>query len=255
MLFLCSHVVKLTTNSLWENTNLALQNYQAILSWHILNSTRNMGLILIHLNYRILKSCCCCCKVTSVMSNSVQPHRRQPTRLPYPWDSPGKNTGVGCHFLLQCMKVKSENEVVQSCPTLSDPMDCSLTSSSIHWIFQARVLEWVVISFSVWNPSCSLKKKDYTFEYVLCVIQCGWHFSRPCLISLPQVSFCPFQYTNGKLKLKIVKKRKKIKLTQLEWPMQVFLYTPSLLWAPQKLTYLPLGLGKSKYKKDNHPVT
>ena len=77
------------------------------------------------------------------MSDSVQPHRRQPTRLPHPWDSPGKNTGVGCHFLLQCMKVKSESEVAQSCPTLRNPMDCSLPGSSIHGIFQARVLEWV----------------------------------------------------------------------------------------------------------------
>ena len=72
------------------------------------------------------------------MSNSVQPHRRQPTRLPCPWDSPGKNTGVGCHFLLQCIKVKSESEVAQSCPTLSDPMDCSPPGSSIHGIFQTR---------------------------------------------------------------------------------------------------------------------
>ena len=76
------------------------------------------------------------------MSNSVWPHRRQPTRLPHPWDFPGKNTGVGCHFLLQCMKVKSESEVAQSCPTLSNPMDCSLPGSSVHGIFQARVLEW-----------------------------------------------------------------------------------------------------------------
>ena len=76
------------------------------------------------------------------MSESVLPHRQQPTRLPCPWDSPGKNTGVGCHFLLQCMKVKSESEVTQSCPTLSDPMDCSLPGSSIHGILQARVLEW-----------------------------------------------------------------------------------------------------------------
>ena len=82
------------------------------------------------------------------MSDSVRPHRRKPTRLPCPWDSPGKNTGVGCHFLLQCMKVKSEKEVVQSCLTLSDPMDCSLPSSSIHGIFQARVLEWGAIAFS-----------------------------------------------------------------------------------------------------------
>ena len=76
------------------------------------------------------------------MSDSVRPHRRQPTRLPRPWDSPGKNTGVGCHFLLQCLKVKSEREVAQSCLTLSDPMDYSLPGSSIHGIFQARVLEW-----------------------------------------------------------------------------------------------------------------
>ena len=74
--------------------------------------------------------------------------RPQPTRLPHPWDSPGKNTGVGCHFLLQCMKVKTESEVAQSCPTLSDPMDCSLPGSSIHGIFQARVLEWGAIAFS-----------------------------------------------------------------------------------------------------------
>ena len=64
-----------------------------------------------------------------------------------PWDSPGKNTGVGCHFLLQCMKVKSESEVAQSCPTLRDPMDCSLPGSSVHGIFQARVLEWGAIAF------------------------------------------------------------------------------------------------------------
>ena len=82
------------------------------------------------------------------MSYSVQPHRRQPTRLPHPWDSLGKNTGVGCHFLLQCMKVKSESEVSQLCPTLHDPMDCSLPGSCIHGIFQARVLEWGAIAFS-----------------------------------------------------------------------------------------------------------
>ena len=87
------------------------------------------------------------------MSDSVQPHRRQPTRLPSPWDSPGKNTGVGCHFLLQCMKVKSESEVGQSCLTFRDPMDCSLLGSSIHRIFQARVLEWVAIVFSESFPA------------------------------------------------------------------------------------------------------
>ena len=85
------------------------------------------------------------------MSDSVRPCRRQPTRLRHPWDSPGKNTGVGCHFLLQCMKVKSESEVTQSCPTLSDPMDCSPPGSSVHGIFQARVLEWGAIAFWVYT--------------------------------------------------------------------------------------------------------
>jgi len=73
----------------------------------------------------------------------------------HPWDSPGKNTGVGCHCLLQCIKVKSESEVAQSCPTLSDPMDCSPPGSSVHGIFQARVLEWGAIAFSsltLWDP-------------------------------------------------------------------------------------------------------
>ena len=80
---------------------------------------------------------------------ALWPHRRKPTRLPRLWDSPGKSTGVGCHFLLQCMKVKSESEVAQSCPTLSDPMDCSPPGSSVHGIFQARVLEWVAISYQI----------------------------------------------------------------------------------------------------------
>ena len=90
------------------------------------------------------------------MSDSVRPHRWQPTRLPHPRDSPGKNTGVGCHFLLQCMKVKSESEVAQSCLTLSDPMDCSLSGSSIHGIFQARVLEWGAI----WTVNFQMFKLD-----------------------------------------------------------------------------------------------
>ena len=82
------------------------------------------------------------------MSDSVRPHRRQPTRLPRPWDSPGKNTGVGCHFLLQCVKVKSESEVALSYPILRYPMDCSPPGSSVHGIFQTRVLEWGAIAFS-----------------------------------------------------------------------------------------------------------
>jgi len=92
------------------------------------------------------------------MSDSVRPHRRQPTRLPRPWESPGKNTGVGCHFLLQCMKVKSESEDTQSCPTLSDPMDCSLPGFSVPGILQARTLEWVAISFSsAWKWKVKVK--------------------------------------------------------------------------------------------------
>ena len=93
------------------------------------------------------------------MSDSVRPHRRQPTRLPRPWDSPGKNTGVGCHLLLQCIKVKSESEVTQSSPTLRDPMDCSLPGSSVHGIFQARVLEWGAIAFSVITVETISKQK------------------------------------------------------------------------------------------------
>ena len=80
------------------------------------------------------------------MSDPQRPHGLQPSSLLHPWDFPGKSTGVGCHFLLQCRKVKSESEVAQSCLTLSDPMDCSLPGSSIHGIFQARVLEWGAIA-------------------------------------------------------------------------------------------------------------
>ena len=98
------------------------------------------------LNRSVGEDYCCCCQVASVMSDSVRPQRWQPTRLPCPWDSPGKNTGVGGHFLLQCMKVKSESEVTQSCLTLSNPMDCSLPGSSVHEI--VWVLEWVATAFS-----------------------------------------------------------------------------------------------------------
>ena len=78
-------------------------------------------------------------------------HRRQPTRLPRPWHSPSKKTGVGCHCLLQCMKVKSESEVTQSRPTVRNPMDCSPPGFSVHGIFQARVLEWGASAFSDLN--------------------------------------------------------------------------------------------------------
>ena len=97
------------------------------------------------------------------MFDSVRPHRQQPTRLLCPWDSPGKNTGVGYHFLLQCMKVKSESEVAQSCPTLSNPKDWSLQGSSVHGIFQARVLEWGAIAFSEILHSALLKTSKITY--------------------------------------------------------------------------------------------
>ena len=97
------------------------------------------------------------CSVTSVVSSFLPPFGLQPTKLLCPWDSPGKNTGVGCHFHLQCMKVKSEREVAQLCPTLSDPMDHSPPGSSIHGSFQARVLEWGAIAFSVCGPYLTLK--------------------------------------------------------------------------------------------------
>ena len=86
-------------------------------------------------------------------------------QVPRPWDSPGKNTGVGCHFLLQCMKMKSESEVAQSCPTLSNPMDCSLPGSCIHRIFQARVLEWGPIAFSEKPSSNSQRSLLFPFLF------------------------------------------------------------------------------------------
>ena len=84
-------------------------------------------------------------KLLQLCPTLCHPIDSSPARLPCPWDSQGKNTGVGCHFHLRCMKVKSESEIVQSCLTLSNPMDCSLPGSSVHGIFQARVLEWGAI--------------------------------------------------------------------------------------------------------------
>ena len=123
------------------------------------------------------------------MSDSVRPHRWQPTRLPCPRDSPAKNTWVGCHFLLQCMKVKSEREVAQSCLTLRDPMDCSPPGSSLHEIFQARVLEWVAISFSIQpnRPSqypifvnywiCGVRNIFYTLVFLYIMLELSYILS------------------------------------------------------------------------------
>ena len=125
------------------------------------------------------------------MSDSVRPHRQQPTKLPGPWDSPGKNTGVGCHFLLQSMKVKHESEVAQSCLTLSDPTDCSLPGSSAHGIFQARVLEWGAIAFSnreAWHTAIHGMAKNQTK-------QLNNKFAQFFLILILHLSTkCPFLY-------------------------------------------------------------
>ena len=112
------------------------------------------------------------------MSDSVRPHRWQPTRLPHPWDSPGKNTGVGCHFLLQCMKVKSESEGAQSCPTLSDPMDCSLPDSidyPVILIFLTVFLDSLIILFS----------------YILILKRLSWIWPLMKVIQGPQYLYLP----------------------------------------------------------------
>ena len=118
----------------------------ALLTWE---QTAWIKHILTQKTKQYLPSTAAATAVASAVSDSVRPHRWPSTRLPRPWDSPGKYTGVGCHFLLQCMKVKSESGVAQSCLTLSNLMDYSPPGSSIHWIFQARVLEWCAIAFSI----------------------------------------------------------------------------------------------------------
>ena len=109
-------------------------------------------------------------------------YRWQPSRLCCPWDSPGKNTGVGCHFLLQCVKVKSESEVTESCPTPSNPMDCSPPGSSVHGIFQAGVLEWGAIAILYQNTitfSCNslriMKAKGEVSPWVRMAAICSYH--------------------------------------------------------------------------------
>ena len=104
------------------------------------------------------------------MSNSARPHRRPPTQLHRPWDSPGKNTGMGCHFLLQSRKGKSESEVAQSCPTLCDPMDWSPPGPSVHRIFQARVLEWVATAFSSNSLSSKVSRELLSLFWVDCCL-------------------------------------------------------------------------------------
>ena len=146
------------------------------------------------------------------MSDSVRPHRRQPNRLCRPWDSPGKNTGVGCHFLLQCRKVKSESEVAQSCLTLPGLMDCSLPGSSVHGVFRARVLDWSATAFSKHAVSFKIprhvsqnrRKNSITCIKLLLLFSCQvtsdsyWlhrlhHARLPCSLTSPRIcpSSCP----------------------------------------------------------------
>ena len=130
----------------------------------------------------------------SVVSDSVRPRRQQPTRLPCPWDSPGKNTGVGCHFLLQCRKVKSESEVAQSCPTLSNPMDCSPPGSSIHGIFQARALEWGATARLIW---ANLALGPMSKMHILCSRARQLHTAHPLVKHLESSHFSLIIITKG----------------------------------------------------------
>ena len=135
------------------------------------------------------------------MSDSVRPHRWQSTRLPRPGNSPGKNTGVGCHFLLQCMKVKSESEVAQSCPTLIDPMDCSPPGSSVCGTSQARALERAAILFTYQPLKCMAS------AYLAVIVQLPtWLFSAFSWVCL---SLSPFPFM--------------VKTITLNWPFWPFL--------------------------------
>ena len=121
-----------------------------------------------------------------------------PPGSPRPWDSPGKNTGVGCHFLLQCRKEKSESEVAQSCPTLHDPMDCSLPGSSVYGSFQARVLEWGAIAFSATEGRDGQTRAEIYMPLLLkdqiCLLKDpgSFQFMLPChfRLALVQVGIC-----------------------------------------------------------------
>ena len=120
------------------------------------------------------------------MSDSVQPHKRQPTRLPRPWDSPGKNTGVGCHFLLQCMKAKSESEVAQSCPTLRNPIDCSLPGSSIHGF--ARQEYWSGVPSSSNNCASPTYFIEFCMQgHLITYCICKSYNRHKCLPQIPDL--------------------------------------------------------------------
>ena len=160
--------------ALWTATGFPLLHL-----WRTVATTDYWLTIEVLTTFVTLKSLLLLLLSPSVVSDSVWPHRRQPTRLPRPWDSPGKNTGVGCHFLLQCMKVKSEREVAQLCPTPSDPMDCSPPDSSVHGLFQARVLEWGATAFSIKEPSFHQISVPCDGTHTCC--GAGWFQWKVCL--------------------------------------------------------------------------
>ena len=131
----------------------------------LLAITRSQGKMRKNSSWSLLKKHNAAAAAASLQScPTLQPHRWQPTRLLCSWDSSGKNTGVGCHFLLQCMEVKSESEVTQSCQTLHDPMDCNLPGPSVDGIFQARGLEWGAMS----SNTTLLTPKFQTFTFLNC---------------------------------------------------------------------------------------
>ena len=147
---------------------------------------------------------------------SVRPHRQQPTRLPHPWDSPSKNTGVGCHFLLRCMKVISESEVAQSCLTPSDPMDCSLPGFSVHGVFQARVLEWGAILFTDQPLKCmepahlaatvqSPSRLFSAFSWVYLSLSPFPFMVKTITLNLPFLPFLSVQFSSVKYSHSVVK--------------------------------------------------
>ena len=169
------------------------------------------------------------------MSDSVWSHRRQPTRLPRPWDSPGKNTGVGCHFLLQCMEVKSESEVAQSCPTPSDPMDCSPPGPSIHGIFQARVLEWVALAFSTFSSAAAAAKSLQSCPTLFDPIHGSPRGSPvPGILQARTLEWVAISFSNAwKWKVK-VKSLSRVRLL-------------AILWTAAHQVPLPMGFSRQEY--------
>ena len=166
---LCLHVsVHFRSTGLGSYEKLTYPiNHKPKLSYHLINEVLETVMPLLLLSHFSSVQLC----VT---------HRQKCTRLPCPWDSPGKNIGVGCYFLLQCMKVKSESEVTQSCPTPCDAMDCSLPGSSIHGIIQARLLEWGASAFSETVMRTHKLKTGFTRlrENCVCLFSTSFSFIR-----------------------------------------------------------------------------